>query len=105
MGRVFEWRINVTSVARIYRRGITSEGGTATQTSYLIINNSTITFSRISNENDIPLVSRLSINPVSDHLNGTEVTCEDVEFTLESAFSTTVIVQANTQIKGTRLVS
>ena len=100
-GNRLEWRINVTSVAsnRIYRHGITSEDGTDAQTRHLIINTSMLIFSRISNENEIPLASRLLINPVSDSLNGTEVTCEDVIFSSEST-STRIIAQASAEIQG-----
>ena len=100
-GSILEWRINVTSVAsnRIYRRGITSEDGTDAQTHRLIINTSVLIFSRISKENEIPLASRLLVNPVSDSLNGTEVTCEDVTFSSEST-SMMIIVQASAKIQG-----
>lgn len=76
---LLEWRINVTSVARIYIRGVSSDGPTINvQTNTLMINSSNITFSRISNENAVPLISRLFISYVGDGLNGTIVTCEDV---------------------------
>ena len=91
----------MTSVAsnRIYRRGITSEDGTDAQTHRLIINTSVLIFSRISNENETSLASRLLINPVSDSLNGTEVACVNVTFSSEST-STTIIVQASAEIQG-----
>ena len=69
-GSVLEWRINVTSSARIYRRGVRSDSQTDLQTSHLMINNSILTFSRISDENGLPLVSRLLISPVNENLNG-----------------------------------
>ena len=84
---VLEWRI-VTS--QVYRRGVTSQGRTDTQMSFLIIGNSTLTFTRISDENNMPLVSRLLIIPVNRGLNQTRVICEDSTNSVQSA--TTIIV-------------
>ena len=72
---VLEWRI---VASQIYRRGVTSQGGADTQMSYLTIDNSTFTFTRISDENDMPLVSRLLISPVNRDLNQTRVICDDL---------------------------
>ena len=55
---VLEWRI---VASQVYRRGVTSQGGTDTQMSFLIIGNIMLAFTRISDENDMPLVSRLLI--------------------------------------------
>ena len=90
-GSVLEWRINVTSAVRIYRRGVRSDGQTDLQTSHLMINNSILTFSRISDENGLPLVSRLLISPVNENLNGTKVICEDVASSLQSTNTITVV--------------
>ena len=71
-----EWRI---MASQMYRRGVTSQGKTDTQMSYLIIGNNMFTFTRISDENDMPLVSRLLISPVYYRgLNQTRVICEDL---------------------------
>ena len=78
---VLEWRI-VTSQA--YRCGVTSQGRTDTQMSFLIIGNSTFTFTRVSDENDMPLVSRLLISPVNRGLNQTRVICEDSTNSMQS---------------------
>ena len=43
----------------------------------LSIGTSTITFSRLSGPNVLPLISRITINPVSSDLNGTVVRCID----------------------------
>ena len=51
-----------------------------------MINN--INFSRISNENNVSLVSRLLISPVNESLNGTVVTCEDAVSSLQSTTTT-----------------
>ena len=84
---VLEWRI-VTS--QVCRRGITSQGRTDTQMSFLIIGNSTFTFTRISDDNDMPLVSRLLISSVNRGLNQTRVICEDLSNSVQS--TTTIIV-------------
>ena len=87
-----EWRLNVPNVARVYRSGIASDlsetGGE------IQINSTTITFSRITNTNEVPLLSRLLIDSVNVSLNGTEVICEDVT-TLESASTTITIIPNN----------
>ena len=94
-GSLLEWRLTVPNVARLYRIGITSDGGTAKETTQLQINTTTITFSRITNVNEVPLLSMLLINSVNASLNGTEVICENIDSS-ESA-STTIIIQAASQ--------
>ena len=91
---VLEWRI---MTSQVYRRGVTSQGGADTQMSYLIIGNcnSTFTFTRISDENDMPLVSRLLISPVNRGLNGAIVICEDQTTLMQS--TTTIIVTQDIQ--------
>ena len=49
------------------------------------INSTTLTISRVSTS---PLVSTLSLNPVTEALNGTEISCQD----LDSPNSTSVII-------------
>ena len=44
-----------------------------------------ITFSRISARGNLPLVSRLTIDPVTTDLNGIVVYCTDVSSTMETA--------------------
>lgn len=55
--------------------------------------NSTITISRISGPNILPLVSRLVISPVSDALNGTEVGCVDLDALNSSSSAIINVVQ------------
>lgn len=87
-GRLLEWRFNIT---RIYIRGISSDTQTPQQ---LIVNNSRFTFSRTSNQNDVQLVSRLLISPVTDSLNGTNVICEDPVSLLQSTTTILIIQQS-----------
>ena len=58
-----------------------------------MVNLTTFTFSRLSAQYDSPLMSRLTINPVSEGLNGVRVNCEDVEAS-ESATTTIQIIDA-----------
>ena len=54
-----------------------------------VVNTSTLTFSRISERGlDIPLVSRLVIDSVSKSLNGTNITCMEVN---TAAMATTTL--------------
>jgi hypothetical protein len=55
----------------------------------LIIGTSTITFSRLSGHNVMPLVSRVTVSPVSSALNRTVVSC----FELDTNLVATTIVQ------------
>ena len=84
---VLEWRI---VASQVYRRSVTSQGGTDTQMSFLIIGNITLAFTRISDENNMPLVSRLLISPVNGGLNLTRVICEDLSNSMQS--TTTIVV-------------
>ena len=45
----------------------------------LTVSTSTFTFSRLSGQNDLSLISRVTVNPVSSALNGTVVKCIDVD--------------------------
>ena len=63
--------------SQVYGRGVKSQGGTDTKMSFLIIGNSKFTFTRISDENYMPLVSGLLISHVNRGLNQTIVICDD----------------------------
>ena len=54
--------------------------------------NSTIifTFSRLSNESDLPLISRVIIDNVSEGLNGVEICCTDARM-IDSAITIQII--------------
>ena len=60
--------------------------------SYLIVNSVTFNFSRISAQNDLPLMSQLLMGPVSRGLNGTEVNCEDLS-TSETAVTVINVIE------------
>ena len=55
------------------------------------VNSTTVTITRTSGPGSRPVVSRLSISPVSDALNGTQVSCADLDDP-NSSFSATINV-------------
>ena len=75
-----------------------SSSSPSDQTFQIVVNSTSLIFSRISAHNSIPFVSRLLINPVSSNLNGAEVKCLEV-LTSESS-STTVINTSDHPIQG-----
>lgn len=82
-GVFLEWCFSLTpeggTTPTIYKRFLTTSGP-SNQTSQLQVNSQiTFTFSRISAQNSLPLVSRLLISPVSKDLNGTGVNCTDLQ--------------------------
>ena len=54
-----------------------SSVGVSQQISNMTVNFTLFNVSRVSSQNELPLVSRLVINPVSTDLNGTEVNCTE----------------------------
>ena len=63
----------------------------------LMISFSTITFSRLSDQNVQPLISRVIIDPVSSNLNRTVVNCVEG---MNSLVSTTIIQIIDSQLFG-----
>ena len=57
----------------------------------VMINSTLFTFSRISPRGNLPLVSRLLINPITTGLNGIVINCTDVS-TMETASATIYVV-------------
>ena len=72
--------------------------GQSDQNYALTVNNIVFTFYRLSGPNSLPLMSRLLIRPVSDNLNGTVITCEDLETSNSS--STVINVVNKDMIQG-----
>ena len=62
------------------------------QTKHTPLNSATLTFMRISAQGASPLVSMLSIDSVSIHLNGTVVRCSDIANPMTSASTTIQII-------------
>ena len=61
---------------------------TAQQSSSIVVNSSTFTFIRTSDQGSSPLVSTLTIDSVSMDLNGTVVRCMDANNRMTSASTT-----------------
>ena len=56
----------------------------------VMINNSTLTTSRLSDRNSLPLMTRMVVNPVSAVLNGIVVNCFEGTSSTESVAITTI---------------
>jgi hypothetical protein len=101
-GSLLEWtfflvRARELEGDRRYDRVLHSDSVPAT--SDLKVNSITFTFSRISSQGSLPLISRVVIDPANDDLNGTEVNCTDV---LASNTSSTYIEVINESIMTSR---
>ena len=55
-----------------------------------MINNSTLTASRLSGNDSLPLISRMTINPVTSDLNGAVVSCFEGSISTDSVARTTI---------------
>ena len=96
------WQFTVISdrgAAMTYDFDIQSVGPTGLVNIQSLTINSTImfTFSRLSNDSDVPLISRVIISNVGEGLNGVEVQCTDARMT--NSATTTI------QIIGGKLIS
>ena len=96
-GRFQEWSFSLKldlitenqTAARRYTRTLQSSGPGHLQTFEDMIGSATFLYSRSSAEGILPLVSTLSISPVSEDLNGTVVNCTDI--TIGDTVSTLII--------------
>ena len=82
-----------------FSRTIRSTGGTL---SPLEVNSTIFNFSKTSAGDDLPVMSRLLISPVSSGLNGTVINCEDLD-TAEVS-STTVIIRETDSLQGMEII-
>lgn len=90
---LLEWSLYLlpenSTIFKRYRQVIQSGGQTKLQTSRITVNSNMIfTVSRISGQNILPLMSELTLSPVTTSLNGTEINCTDM---ITSSTSSTVI--------------
>ena len=88
-----QWRLSV--ITRLFIRTITSASNVMSQ---LVVNSTVFTFTRLSAEGNLPVVSRLLISPVSWGLNGTEMSCMDL-ITSETAVTIIKIIDDHLQGK------
>ena len=87
---LLEWRFTLTPENATSPRPVSqaiSQTAADNQSFSFSVDSNLFTFLRVSAQNSSPLESRLLINPVTNSLNGTEVSCVAVE-TSESATTT-----------------
>ena len=77
-GTFLEWSFFLVTEGETAARRLFRILHSGSATSDLEVNSITFTFSRISADGSLPVMSRLLIAPVSDGLNGTEVNCTDI---------------------------
>ena len=84
--------VSKSGVATNFTRSVSSGGPTGVDSQPLIINSTILfTYSRLSTRDSLPLISRMTINPVNEGLNGTRVNCFN-SITSESATTTIHII-------------
>ena len=69
-----------------------SSVGTSQQVSTMTVNSTLFNVSRVSSQNESPLMSRLVINPVSNGLNGTRVNCTERTMNNENTAMTSTTI-------------
>ena len=72
-----------------------TSSGRSQQSAPIVVNSTTLTLIRDSGEGVLPLISTLSIDPVSIGLNGTVVNCTDPRDMLISASTTIQIIDTS----------
>ena len=89
-GTFHRWEFTGFPESMIHTTTPITSAGTSGVPPPLTFSSSMITFSRLSGQNESPLVSRVTISPVSSGLNGTVVNCfEGIEST-DSVATTTI---------------
>ena len=89
--------ISASGEAVTYMQTVTSDGPAGVDSDPITINSTImVSFSRDSSQGSLPLISRMTINPVSDGLNGVDVKCTD-RVTSESATTTILIIGGRPQ--------
>ena len=79
-GSFLRWTLTVSNeqgTPQEYQRNINSQDG-SWQTSEVIVNSTTFTFMRTSDQDSLPLVSTLVVSFVGRDLNGVVLYCTDV---------------------------
>ena len=72
------------------------------QTTPIMINSTMLTYSRISAQHSIPLISKVLISTVSNHLNGTHVNCLN-GFTSQTSSVAVVNITNGNPIQGEKI--
>ena len=91
LGVDHQWEFTTFPENISYTRAPVSSIGIRGTPQALLIGSSTITFSRLSGQNVLPLISRVTISPVSRGLNGIVVNCFELATNLVA--TTTIQLQ------------
>ena len=87
---VHQWEFTIFPENISYTTTPVSSAGTSGVPQPLTVGGSTITFSRLSGQDSLPLVSRAVVSPVSSGLNGTVVNCFEGVSSTNPVASTTI---------------
>ena len=79
-GNFLKWNINLSG-DESYSRILSPYS----ETTYLRLNNTQFTFSRVSPQSNLPLESLMIISPATNYLNGTVVNCMDTDTSKSSS--------------------
>ena len=100
-GVIQTWQLvsNPESGAVTQLQQVSSAGSSGLDSGPRIINSITFNSSRLSSQGSSPLISRMTVNPVSEGLNGSEVNCVDT-LASESATTTILIIRGKAMKSG-----
>ena len=91
LGLDHQWLFTVVPENVSYTRAPVSSIGVSGIPMPLLISGSTITFSRLSGQFDLPLISRVTISSVGRGLNGTVVSCVELDTNLVATTTIRII--------------
>ena len=86
-GAFLRWEFTVSGSPVTFTPDVVADGSRGVA-SAVMVNSTTFTFSRLSAQDSSPLISWMTINHVSEGLNGVQMSCMDVE---ASQSATTII--------------
>ena len=100
-GGLLQWRFNVTRGINdllTFRRSIQATRTDEGSMHQFVVNSTMFNFSRTSAQDSLPVMSKVVIGPVNGSLNGTVMSCVDLD-TLSSS-STTIIIVEREPLRG-----
>ena len=97
-GRDHRWEFTVFPENMTHTTLPVSSDGPSSVPSPLTFSSSMITFSRRSGQNVLPLVSRVTVSPVSNSLNGTVVNCFEGISSTDLVATTTIRIIDSRQL-------
>ena len=89
-GTIHRWEFTVFPESVTHTTSPVTSEGTSGTPQPLAFSSSTITFSRLSGQDSLPLVSRVTVSPVSSGLNETVVNCFEGISSTDSVATTTI---------------